>query len=248
MCIPAWTQHSPGPGRLCKCHWHSSVPAAGVGLHCWVHVAACCMLPLAEHKSGRGWAEHTVPFCCACLLCLQSKASCMPAHALAPEPGWTVVDCCAAPGNKTTHVAALLAAHSSSNSSADDSHPTAGAAFARKGSSGRPGSGQRGQCGQSSTRSKVLAFDKDPKRLKRLQGNVERAGAAGIIQARCADFLSLDPLAPEFAQVSEVEGEGREHLGVLAWWHSCANLTSTIWLQGGSGYMCQHSGKCGKCW
>ncbi len=32
----------------------------------------------------------------------------MPAHALRPQPGWTVVDCCAAPGNKTTHVAALM--------------------------------------------------------------------------------------------------------------------------------------------
>lgn len=39
---------------------------------------------------------------------LQSKASCMPAHVLAPQPGWTVVDACAAPGNKTTHVAALM--------------------------------------------------------------------------------------------------------------------------------------------
>lgn len=35
----------------------------------------------------------------------QSKASCMPAHALAPEPGWDVLDACAAPGNKTTHLA-----------------------------------------------------------------------------------------------------------------------------------------------
>eukprot|EP00955_Chlamydomonas_euryale_P094851 364898-Chlamydomonas_euryale.AAC.2 len=34
----------------------------------------------------------------------------MPAHALAPSCGWTVMDCCAAPGNKTTHAAALLAA------------------------------------------------------------------------------------------------------------------------------------------
>lgn len=41
-------------------------------------------------------------------LVLQSKASCMPAHALKPTPGWTVVDCCAAPGNKTTHLAALM--------------------------------------------------------------------------------------------------------------------------------------------
>ena len=29
----------------------------------------------------------------------------MPAHALRPEPGWEVLDACAAPGNKTTHVA-----------------------------------------------------------------------------------------------------------------------------------------------
>ena len=36
---------------------------------------------------------------------LQSKSSCMPAHALNPEPGWTVLDACAAPGNKTTHLA-----------------------------------------------------------------------------------------------------------------------------------------------
>ena len=38
-------------------------------------------------------------------LILQSASSCMPAHALAPQPGWTVLDACAAPGNKTTHVA-----------------------------------------------------------------------------------------------------------------------------------------------
>lgn len=41
-------------------------------------------------------------------LVLQSKASCLPAHALAPKPTWHVVDACAAPGNKTTHVAALM--------------------------------------------------------------------------------------------------------------------------------------------
>lgn len=31
----------------------------------------------------------------------------MPAHALAPEPGWDVLDACAAPGNKTTHLAGV---------------------------------------------------------------------------------------------------------------------------------------------
>jgi putative methyltransferase len=41
-------------------------------------------------------------------LVLQGRGSCMAAHALAPLPGWLVVDACAAPGNKTTHLAALM--------------------------------------------------------------------------------------------------------------------------------------------
>lgn len=39
---------------------------------------------------------------------VQGKSSCMPAHALNPCKGWKVLDCCAAPGNKTTHLAALV--------------------------------------------------------------------------------------------------------------------------------------------
>ncbi|KAF8542880.1 S-adenosyl-L-methionine-dependent methyltransferase [Trichophaea hybrida] len=39
---------------------------------------------------------------------LQDRSSCLPAHLLAPPPGAWVVDATAAPGNKTTHLAALL--------------------------------------------------------------------------------------------------------------------------------------------
>lgn len=46
------------------------------------------------------------------LLILQDKASCFPAYLLDPEPNdGDVVDACAAPGNKTTHLAAILNSH-----------------------------------------------------------------------------------------------------------------------------------------
>ena len=96
-------------------------------------------------------------------LILQGKASCLPAAALAPEPGWEVLDCCAAPGNKTTHLAALV--------------------------------GVEG---------KVRAFDADARRLKRLKANCALAGAGDIVTARCQDFLTLDPEAPEYAAVRGV--------------------------------------------
>jgi len=41
-------------------------------------------------------------------LVVQQKASCFPGLALAPPPGAHVIDGCAAPGNKTTHLAALM--------------------------------------------------------------------------------------------------------------------------------------------
>ncbi|XP_042194837.1 probable 28S rRNA (cytosine-C(5))-methyltransferase [Callorhinchus milii] len=39
---------------------------------------------------------------------LQDKASCLPAHLLNPPQGSHVIDACAAPGNKTSHLAAIL--------------------------------------------------------------------------------------------------------------------------------------------
>jgi 25S rRNA (cytosine2278-C5)-methyltransferase len=51
---------------------------------------------------------HDHPLVACGMLVLQSKASCMPAHALGARAGWHVVDACAAPGNKTTHIASFV--------------------------------------------------------------------------------------------------------------------------------------------
>lgn len=56
----------------------------------------------------------------------QEKASCFPAYLLDPKPGeGNVIDACAAPGNKTTHVAAILAGTTSTEDSATKNRVTA---------------------------------------------------------------------------------------------------------------------------
>ena len=49
-----------------------------------------------------------IPLVASGALVVQQKASCFPAVALAPPPGAHVIDGCAAPGNKTCHLAALM--------------------------------------------------------------------------------------------------------------------------------------------
>ena len=54
------------------------------------------------------WDVHGSPQWHAGALLAQSRAAMLPARALAPEPGERVLDLCAAPGGKSTHLAALM--------------------------------------------------------------------------------------------------------------------------------------------
>uniref|UniRef100_A0A7S0CSR6 SAM-dependent MTase RsmB/NOP-type domain-containing protein n=2 Tax=Amorphochlora amoebiformis TaxID=1561963 RepID=A0A7S0CSR6_9EUKA len=53
-------------------------------------------------------------------LVLQDKSSCFPAHALSPSPTWDCIDACAAPGNKTSHLIAIIHSRLANNELAQD--------------------------------------------------------------------------------------------------------------------------------
>lgn len=81
---------------------------------------------LAAHLAAKGLAPQPVPWCPDAFLLppetrlgreweflsgycqVQEEASLLPVLLLAPEPGQRVLDLCAAPGNKTAHLAALM--------------------------------------------------------------------------------------------------------------------------------------------
>jgi putative methyltransferase len=78
-------------------------------------VARCvstAAIPYVLEFAG-GTDLHDHPLVRSGALVLQDKSSCLPAHCLMPPPGALVVDACAAPGNKTTQLAALMGADSS---------------------------------------------------------------------------------------------------------------------------------------
>ncbi|KAK5138505.1 hypothetical protein LTR08_000092 [Meristemomyces frigidus] len=108
-------------------------------------------------------------------LILQDKASCFPAYLLNPKPAdGDVVDACAAPGNKTTHLAAILQDNS-----------TAAA----------PSNAKRER--------KIIACEKDATRSLTLQKMIKLAGGERVISVKAKqDFMKLDPTAKEFANVA----------------------------------------------
>ncbi|CAI5503589.1 unnamed protein product [Closterium sp. Naga37s-1] len=130
----------------------------------------------------------------------KGRASCFPAFILAPRPGWHVLDACAAPGNKTSHVAALM-----------------------------ENTGRLTACERDAKRATLLRknLDKAGVTCEYVRGDgylrgwckVVIAGQQGIPRAQVheGDFLAIDPASPEFADVQAIlldpscSGSGTRH-------------------------------------
>lgn len=109
---------------------------------------------------------------------LQDKASCFPAYLLLgdkedPWEGRDLIDGCAAPGNKTTHLSSLLAAR------------------------------QKYHGKKQTGKSKIISMDASAPRSKILQKMVSVAGADKLVTVLAGqDFLALDPEDERFESVS----------------------------------------------
>ncbi|KAL2357091.1 S-adenosyl-L-methionine-dependent methyltransferase [Cryomyces antarcticus] len=106
----------------------------------------------------------------------QDKASCFPAYLLHPDAQeGDVIDACAAPGNKTTHLSALLHEQQRKDSETGDPSP----------------------------RSRVYACERDKKRAETLQKMIKLAGADSSVTVKAGqDFLRLDPANARWANIS----------------------------------------------
>ncbi|KAK5128953.1 hypothetical protein LTR85_000286 [Meristemomyces frigidus] len=145
-----------------------SPSASGKRLHVDEHVPNLIAIPAStELTTSQAYKNGH--------LILQDKASCFPAYLLDPKAGdGDVIDACAAPGNKTTHLAAVL-------------HDNAASAGASSGHG----------------RSKIIACEKDATRSLTLQKMAKLADGERIIHIKAKqDFMKLDPAAKEFANVT----------------------------------------------
>lgn len=144
---------------------------------CYAYEAPFALSSTTEHLIG--------------MFYLQNLASQAVAHALAPQPGWTVIDMAAAPGSKTTHIAQMMLTAKSSTS--------AGAAALKGERSGGtakevgelPYPGWTGRSDGPAIREQdrgtgqspgyILAIDKNPNRLTAVRDNCERLGIPNVV-------------------------------------------------------------------
>ncbi|KAK3391898.1 S-adenosyl-L-methionine-dependent methyltransferase [Sordaria brevicollis] len=120
---------------------------------------------------------------------LQDKASCFPAYLLDPRPerDGDVMDTCAAPGNKTTHLASIVHSRVVENDKT--------VVFDGRGKKGKKKAG-------GDEKTTIYAFEKDPNRAKTLQKMVKIAGSDSFTVVNAGkDFLKVHPLDSKYRNV-----------------------------------------------
>ncbi|KAK0609291.1 putative 28S rRNA (cytosine-C(5))-methyltransferase, partial [Lasiodiplodia hormozganensis] len=113
-------------------------------------------------------------------LIIQDKASCFPAYLLNVQPGdGDAIDGCAAPGNKTTHLAAIVAENNKIVAAGGEKKKT--------------------------PKQRIIACERDKRRSGILEKMVNLAGAGSLVTVKQRqDFLNLDPHSPELASVGAI--------------------------------------------
>ncbi|KAF9639143.1 hypothetical protein BFW01_g10040 [Lasiodiplodia theobromae] len=113
-------------------------------------------------------------------LIIQDKASCFPAYLLNVQPGdGDAIDGCAAPGNKTTHLAAIVAENNKIVAAGGEKKKT--------------------------PKQRIIACERDKRRSGILEKMVNLAGASSLVTVKQRqDFLNLDPHSPELASVGAI--------------------------------------------
>lgn len=150
---------------------------------------------LLRFPPGRDLHDH--PLVESGALILQDKSSCFSAQVLADAfpvqhmNGIDMIDACAAPGNKTSHLATLLALRYSNEVPSSSSSSLA---VASSSSAAVP----------TQASSAVFAFDKSVPRLAVLERRMKEAGADHIVHATLQSFLEVDPYDPRYAHVQGI--------------------------------------------
>ncbi|KAL1637805.1 hypothetical protein SLS56_000360 [Neofusicoccum ribis] len=111
-------------------------------------------------------------------LIIQDKASCFPAYLLDVQPSdGDAIDGCAAPGNKTTHLAAIIAAQQHQAKKTGDELP----------------------------QQRIIACERDKRRSLILAKMVRLAGADHLVTVHPSqDFLDLDPTSSALSRVGAI--------------------------------------------
>ena len=104
LCAEGWTLHDPPHGVGAAAALRGIPTSPPPPLCFWIDAHVPDLLCLPPHTE-----LHQHALVISDVLILQDKASCLAPAALKPTAGERILDCCAAPGNKTTQLAALSA-------------------------------------------------------------------------------------------------------------------------------------------